>query len=67
MREKWLETAQREKQQFGGWPSTRVPDDLTGKRIEGHSDEEKAALVERFKAMPAEACAPPLTKLFAVK
>lgn len=64
---KWLETAKREKTQFGRWPSERVPDELLDRRFDEYSDEEKAALAERFKAMPDAAFAPTLTKLMTVK
>lgn len=63
----WLETAKREKTQFGRWPSERVPDELLDRRYDEYSDEEKAALAERFKAMPDAAFLPTLTKLFAPK
>lgn len=67
LRAKWLETAKREKEQFSRWPSTRVADELVGRRFEEYSDEEKAALAERFRALPDTAFAPTLTKLLTPK
>lgn len=64
---KWLETAKREKTQFGRWPSERVPDELLDRRFDEYSGEEKAALAERFKAMPDAAFAPTLSKLLTPK
>jgi len=67
MKEKWLETAKRIDGQFGKWPSAKAPDELRGKAFADYTEEEKAALAERFNALPADAYAPSLTKLFAVK
>lgn len=64
---KRLQTAQREKDQFGRWPSERVPDELLDRRFGEYTGEEKAALGERFKAMPAAAFTPTLTKLLTPK